>query len=218
MKVDAKRRRRRLGVVMAGGQSSRMGIDKAALKTTGQRTFLTHAVERLRPLVQRVIVAGDPRPNFQHDFVADQDDVAGHGPLGGVTTALRFAAANGFDTVLVTPVDAPVLCTDHLAPLCIASDRPDLADSEQPVVAISEQPVVAISDRPQPLIAIYSVDVLGEFEQAVGAGESLMRWLRKRTYQGVEISSDATANINTRSEYQAYYQSNGGSSLKRRLR
>lgn len=52
-----------LGVVLAGGKSSRMGVDKATLPhsvgAAGRGlSYLDYAVERLRPLVQRVAVSG----------------------------------------------------------------------------------------------------------------------------------------------------------------
>ena len=47
------------GVVLAGGQSSRMGRDKALI-TIGEVTLLQRSVDLLRPHVREILVIGDP--------------------------------------------------------------------------------------------------------------------------------------------------------------
>ncbi|MGH8289476.1 MAG: NTP transferase domain-containing protein [Steroidobacteraceae bacterium] len=77
------------GLVLAGGRSSRMQRDKAALEYAG-RSQLERAVELLTPLVERVFVSvrpdqtGDPlRARFPQ--IIDSDQV--EGPLAGIVAA-----------------------------------------------------------------------------------------------------------------------------------
>ncbi len=67
-----------VGVVLAGGLSSRMGNDKAMLSIDG-RSLLQHQVDLLMPLCAKVLVSGD-YPGFE--CVPDAVDRCG--PLGGI--------------------------------------------------------------------------------------------------------------------------------------
>jgi molybdenum cofactor guanylyltransferase len=78
------------GIVLAGGRSSRMGRDKAALKLDGQ-TLQNRCVAVLRECFPEVLV-------IRHD------DVPGLGPIGGLATALRRAPE-----VFVVACDMPFL-------------------------------------------------------------------------------------------------------------
>lgn len=92
---------RRLGVVLAGGLSSRMGRDKAMLSWHG-RPLIEHQIAVLQAAgVDAVRVSGD-RPDYQ----GVADPVAHAGPLGGIA---GIAAACGDAELLIVPVDMPRL-------------------------------------------------------------------------------------------------------------
>lgn len=78
-----------MGVVLAGGRSSRMGRDKAALEIGGE-PLLARVVGRLREALPAVVVIG---PANLHELTSDvpiiPDAYPGAGPLGGLVTALR---------------------------------------------------------------------------------------------------------------------------------
>lgn len=77
-----------VGIVLAGGKSSRLGRDKAGLRFSGE-TLLASTVALLRRVVDEVMVIGrDPRP-LGIDASWTLDDQPGHGPAGGILTALR---------------------------------------------------------------------------------------------------------------------------------
>ena len=104
-----------LGVVLAGGLSSRFGSDKALAALDGQ-TLLARAVEALSAFCSTVVIAGRtegpatcipdwPRPHM--------------GPLGGIAAGLIHAQGNGFASVLscgVDSVDLPAGLLDELTP------------------------------------------------------------------------------------------------------
>lgn len=91
------------GVVLAGGQSSRMGRDKALIERDGI-TQLDRSIELLRPHVREILVIGEPaRYSPKHGSVIP-DDVPGKGPLGGLVTALRHAR---YVRLLVVACDLP---------------------------------------------------------------------------------------------------------------
>lgn len=87
------------GVVLAGGGSTRMGSDKAALPIAGE-PLLRRVVRRLHAALTEVIVIG---PRDLADLVPDvmvlADMRPGMGPLGGMETALRTVSAKYIFTV-----------------------------------------------------------------------------------------------------------------------
>lgn len=100
-----------LGCVLAGGQSSRFGSDKAVAELHG-RTLLARAVDALSGWCEHVVVVGRAEapaptlPDWPHPNM---------GPLGGVAAALHLSADEGYDAVLTCGVDAPHLPEDLLA-------------------------------------------------------------------------------------------------------
>lgn len=102
-----------LGVVLAGGQSRRMGQDKALLDWQG-RSLIDHAQRRFADAgIAESVVSGD-RPD--HGGIADRH--RGEGPLAGV---LAVAHAHPGRRLLVVPVDMPRLPAAWLAQLAAAS-------------------------------------------------------------------------------------------------
>jgi len=98
---------RTLGVVLAGGRSSRFGSDKAEARLFG-RTLLEHALEALRPQCEAVAVVG--RETALAPSLADWPG-PDEGPLGGLAGALRYARGV-FYQLLTVSIDAPLLPAD----------------------------------------------------------------------------------------------------------
>lgn len=97
------------GVVLAGGRSSRMGTDKAALLWHG-RPLLEHMRGLLEQAgAHRVLLSG---PYAGADAMPDQ--APGLGPLGGLLT-LGQTQADGI--YLLVPVDMPLLSVPMLQQL-----------------------------------------------------------------------------------------------------
>ncbi|MEY2161212.1 molybdenum cofactor guanylyltransferase [Rhodanobacter sp. FW106-PBR-LB-2-11] len=91
-----------IGVVLAGGQSTRMGRDKALLDWHG-RPLLERQLEALRASgVDELRVSGD-RPGYRG--VADAQP--GLGPLGGLASIAGSLVGDA--DLLVIPVDMPLL-------------------------------------------------------------------------------------------------------------
>lgn len=99
-----------IGVILAGGRSTRMGQDKANLIVDGQR-LLDRARDLLFQCCDEVIVVGGPESDYRDDVV---DGVSDGGPLGGVLAALRSGRGHRY---LCLPVDQPRLTPDALQPL-----------------------------------------------------------------------------------------------------
>lgn len=117
-----------IGAVLAGGQSSRFGSDKA-LAELGGRTLLARAVDSLSGWCEKVVVVG--REQAPAPTLPDWPR-AGMGPLGGIAAALRLARQEDFAEVLTIGVDSCALPDDLLARLAPA---PAYVEG-QPVIAL----------------------------------------------------------------------------------
>jgi molybdopterin-guanine dinucleotide biosynthesis protein A len=162
-----------LGVVLAGGLSSRMGRDKALLSWRG-RPLIEHQLEVLREAgVDEVRVSG-MRPDYQG--VADVTPQAG--PLGGLAGIAQ--AVIGDADLLVIPVDMPLLQANLLQRLRSEQPQASSVSFAGHVLPLrlrlntrSREALAELMSRGDPrqrsLRALQSA--LGHVELALGAGE-----------------------------------------------
>jgi molybdopterin-guanine dinucleotide biosynthesis protein A len=173
-----------LGVVLAGGQSTRFGSDKA-LAELGGHTLLARAFDTLTGFCELVVVAGRDRgpghciPDWPHP---------GMGPLGGIAAALRLARDEGYESVLSCGVDSVGLPDDLLKRL---SPAPAYLES-QPVVG--RWPADAV-DAIEALLMSEAKHSMLAFAGAIGA-------------RPVKIGSKP-ANINTPADLAAMERDDG---------
>lgn len=114
-------------VVLAGGQSRRMGQDKAALALdpTSPLTMIEMVIRGLQPVADDIVVVGGEwdRRLVGARWVADA--FPGEGPVGGLVTGL-LAMRDDFNRSLVTPCDLPFLETDVLASMVATQTGADV--------------------------------------------------------------------------------------------
>ena len=96
--------------ILAGGQSSRMGRDKALLPFNNQ-PLIAHIAQILAPIFPEIIVV-TANPNIARaaELPAISDRFAGRGPLGGIHAALLHWRAPTF----VVACDMPYLNADFI--------------------------------------------------------------------------------------------------------
>lgn len=117
------------GAILAGGQSRRMGHDKARLMLDGA-SLLDQAISRLRPQVGQLVInvhaaADDPG---SEDIAIVTDAPGDHqGPLAGILACLTWAETHGFDRVVTVAVDTPFFPRDLVARLAAAAEDRALA-------------------------------------------------------------------------------------------
>jgi molybdenum cofactor guanylyltransferase len=153
------------GLVLAGGRSTRMGRDKAALEYSG-RSQLERAFALLDPLVARCFVsvrADQGTDPLRARFAQIVDAAPGlEGPAAGILSALR--------------------AHPQAAWLVLACDLPFLdAGTMQHLIARRDPTRVATAFRsshdalPEPLCAIYEPAALAALEQFVAGGRNCPR-------------------------------------------
>src|SRR5262245_16660469 len=117
-----------IGLLLAGGQSRRMGGGDKCLRLLGGETILARIIARVGPQVRRLVLNanGDPARFASYKLPVVADSVEGFaGPLAGVLAGLDWAAANAPDCpwVASVPTDAPFLPPDLVDRLLAAVEQ-----------------------------------------------------------------------------------------------
>ncbi|HCK11375.1 MAG TPA: hypothetical protein DHW45_15985 [Candidatus Latescibacteria bacterium] len=147
----------RQAIVLAGGESRRMGQAKAWLDFGGE-ALLTRICRTVSQVVSRVVVVsacGQELPILDDRCVVVEDKLISEGPLAGLGSGLEAIGQTG--VVFVCGCDHPFLTPGFLSFLLDSLGEGDCA--------------TVASDHPQPLCAWYRVCALGHVQQLVNAGE-----------------------------------------------
>jgi len=185
-------------IILAGGQSRRMGRDKAHLPT-GAGTLLERIVDRLSSVVDQVMVAGGPPLSIPEvRWVPDARPSAG--PLAGMAAGL---AALSSDLAWIVACDLPDV-EPRLGELLFAS-----ASDVDAVVP-------RVGGKPECLCAVYRASLAGRIVTMLDDGErrvtALLDGIRVRYVEAAElrrVDPDLRSfrNLNTEDEYQDWVTS-----------
>ncbi|MEO9467604.1 molybdenum cofactor guanylyltransferase [Parasphingorhabdus sp.] len=117
-------------VILAGGESRRMGRQKATITLGGER-LIDRVIERYREKVETILISGPHDFDTGLDHIAD-DEQAPRGPAGAIfSIASQISASRPACTGFVTvPVDAPFSPTDLIEKLskndgCAVAEGPN---------------------------------------------------------------------------------------------
>jgi len=127
------------GFITAGGQSSRMGTDKAWLLLDG-KPMIEHVINALAPATDALAIIANSEAFSKFGFEVFSDSQSGVGPLEAIRTAL---ANSHTSRVLLVGCDLPFVTTE-LFKLLLSVDSDDYA-----IVPIGKD------GRQEPLCAIY---------------------------------------------------------------
>ena len=192
---------RRLSIcLLSGGNSLRMGRDKALLPHPDGGVWLTAMVDRLKPLdLPLRVLSRHPSHAAQladrSDLTVQLEPAPWHGPLQALARVLSPLPG---EALLVVPVDMPCLSTGVLRQLIEAWHRqPDL-------VAVTHD-----GDRLQPLLAVIPSGPPFQsllVKQLVAGHQCWMDWLEQVPYHTVPLSSEALLNANRPEDLAALYR------------
>ena len=181
--------------INAGGQSSRMGTDKAFVDLLDQ-PLIEHIIERVAGLGQAETILITNRPDdYAHlGLPMVGDALPDKGSLGGIYTALHHSqTASGY--TLVVACDMPFLnpaLLRHMVSLC-AGDEYDVI-------------VPRVEGYPQGLHAIYSQRCLGPIRARLDADrlkvigfydDVRVRYLDEAEYTPLDPDGLSFSNVNT---------------------
>ncbi|MFA3792314.1 molybdenum cofactor guanylyltransferase [Aliiglaciecola sp. SL4] len=104
-----------LGLILAGGRSSRMGVDKSTLSLSGE-SFLQLAIKRFESIgINNYVVSSNSLEGAMADRLFDK------GPLAALDALLSLPQSrlNDVDGVLVVPIDMPLFPAANLKQLAL---------------------------------------------------------------------------------------------------
>ncbi|MBD5641736.1 MAG: molybdenum cofactor guanylyltransferase [Desulfovibrio sp.] len=196
-----------LGAILAGGKSSRMGVNKACLRPWGESgsSLLENALELLAPLTARCVVSCARGHTYAgHECIEDAQNSAG--PAQGLLACLQAAKKEGLEAVFALGCDQPALTGNLLGKLADAYSA--RAPGSLAALFLNQA-----TGKFEMLVAIYSVDFIPLLVSGLEAGQhSLYQILPKSRAISLAYSEQEAryfVNLNTPAQFQAFSASCG---------
>jgi molybdopterin-guanine dinucleotide biosynthesis protein A len=156
-----------MGVVLAGGKSSRMGKSKAELPFLGE-PLLRRVVGRLSAAVDDVVVIGPlSLQALVPDVTVISDVISPMGPLGGLYTALTTAPG---ERLFLVACDMPLLQPGLVRAMLAVAEASEASDA---VTLVSR-------GRMEPLHTVYARSCLPAVEEALAAEQRALHHVLER--------------------------------------
>mgnify|MGYP000020578250 CR=1 FL=1 len=137
-------------IILAGGQSSRMGEDKGLMNLEGQ-PMIQYIIDSVKQIASNIIIIANDKAYEQFGFEVHEDLVKEKGPLVGIVTGL---SASKTELNWIISCDAPYVSKDLLL------DLMNKLNEFEAVVPEKEE-------KKHPLIGAYKKSTLPVFKQAL---------------------------------------------------
>ena len=176
------------GVILAGGESKRMGTNKSLIKLN-TKPLIQHVYARLINQVSHVTINTNQPINTFPENIQFQDLILHNpGPLAGIQAGLFYAKQNW---VQFCPNDCPFLPINLVEKLsfCIKDKGPTII-------------LPSLFDRLEPVFMLCHRSLLKNLEDFISTGGRKMElWIKENNYKAVNfLDPKAFVNINTHSE------------------
>ena len=190
------------GFILAGGQSSRMGVDKGLLEIAGEPMIVRASRLVGSAVGTAAVVVGTPEKYQALGLRAIADDWPGCGPLGGIATALRASDA---DWNLMVACDLPYLTREWLEFLLQRARD----STEEAVVAMNPAP--ENKRGAEPLCAMYHKGCEPTLRRALergvrkvmdGLAELRVEVIEPKEWKGFDSDGLLFKNVNTPADYE----------------
>jgi FdhD protein len=182
------------GIVLSGGESRRMGTDKAFLKLAGL-PLISHVLKALGTITDRIIIVTNaPAAYASFDALLVQDVFDKRGPLTGIYSGL-LAAKDTYS--IVVACDMPFLSPGLISYMAGLAEGYDVV-------------VPQIAGRVEPLHAIYSKGLLPLIEKRLQQdarqiqglfSEARVRYVTAPEIDRYDPERRSFKNLNTPEEY-----------------
>jgi molybdopterin-guanine dinucleotide biosynthesis protein A len=135
-------------IILAGGQSSRMGQDKGLMDLNG-KPMVQHIIDTVSQLTNQIIIIANNSEYQQFGWPVYEDVIKQKGPLAGIVTGLSNSAT---DLNWIISCDVPFVSADLLSELMLNLEKVDVV-------------VPSKNDRTHPLIGGYKKSTLPTFKR-----------------------------------------------------
>ncbi|MBT6972807.1 MAG: molybdenum cofactor guanylyltransferase [Euryarchaeota archaeon] len=176
-----------MGLILAGGKSSRMGVTKVSLMVNG-KSLLAIAVEALADCDSIIVAMREyETPPDVSNIKKIKDDVSFSGPRAALYPATKRAIAESCDFLKLNPCDTPLVKEDMFQLLL------DLSSDVDCVVPVS-------GDIMHPLHALVRpIPFLSALNQIKGGIHNV---IKSMNHLAVEVDEKMMLNVNTPSDFE----------------
>ena len=194
------------GLVLCGGRSRRMGLDKASLPF-GSETMLSRVVRKLSQVVSpiAVVAAQDQTlPELPDSVLVARDLEANRGPLQGLFSGMRCLQGS-VDALFATSCDVPLLSPAFVQRLI------KLLGAHDVVVPVDTK-------YHHPLAAMYHIRIIGQVQELLDSNrlrpihlydQVHTRRIDVEEMRSVDPNLNTLANLNRPKDYLAALQTAG---------
>ena len=188
-----------LGIILAGGKSSRFGEDKSTVKL-GNKTLLDHIVNKIENEFNEILVISNNKElSFQNKKIqVIEDCIKGQlGPLVGILTAMKWVKENKKDYRWVAsfPCDTPFFDINLTNKLKLKTNN----TSKKLIFLNSEK-------KRHNIFGAWSIDLIEILENDLKKNfRKVEIWADKIGYESININIekfDRFLNINTKKDFE----------------
>lgn len=178
-------------IILAGGESCRMGADKSMLSIKG-RSMIETICEQLSGSFEQILISANEADKFAHlGFEVVTDKIAGHGPLMGIASALE-ASSNELNFVVAC--DIPKIKLTYIYQMLTEAVESG-ADIVVPTTG---------KDKYEPLFAVYRKSALEAINNVLSSGgRKISDVFDLCKVKNIELWA-SLVNLNTMAEYEEF--------------
>lgn len=171
------------GIVLAGGQSSRMGRDKAMLDIGG-KPVIRHVLNTLLQCTPDVCLTVSDKDDYHFlDLPVAADEYPGYGPLAGIYAGMKHSEA---DWYIVAACDMPFTSVDLMQSLLETAIWGDNGG-----IPLGQAIVPVHEDRMHPLYAVYHRSMLPSLQEALeNKNLKVMEWIEQHNLVEVPLEGE----------------------------
>jgi len=188
-----------IGIILAGGKSSRFGEDKSNIKL-GNKTLLNHTVDRIEKEFSEVlIISNNKKHNYKNEKIYTvKDCIEGQlGPLVGILTAMKWVKENkkNYKWIASFPCDTPFFDNKLISKLKLKTKE------------TSKKLIFLNSDKKRHnIFGLWSMDLIETLEKDIKNNfRKVEIWADKVGYESININTekfDKFLNINTKEDFE----------------
>ena len=186
-----------LGIILAGGKSSRFGEDKSIAKL-GDKTLLDHTVNKIENEFNEILVISNNKEfNFKNNKIhVVEDCIEGQlGPLVGILTAMKWVIINkkNYKWIASFPCDTPFFDIKLISELKIK-----VKETSKKLIFLNS------NKKRHNIFGLWSMDLIEILEKDIkNSFRKVELWADKIGYENININEekfDKFLNINTKKD------------------
>ena len=186
-----------LGIILAGGKSSRFGEDKSIAKL-GDKTLLDHTINKIEnEFTEILLISNNKEFNFKNNKIhVVEDCIEGQlGPLVGILTAMKWVIINkkNYKWIASFPCDTPFFDIKLISELKIK-----VKETSKKLIFLNS------NNKRHNIFGLWSMDLIEILEKDIkNSFRKVELWADKVGYENININEekfDRFLNINTKKD------------------